>query len=592
MKNYILYLLLVLSAVPVLAQRSTTITATSISLRGKPLYPEGFSNFAYVNPNAPKGGSLVLDATGTYDNFNRYASRGYCVDGSEYFYDTLMRGSSDELFTYYPLIAERIEYAADYSFIIFSINKAARDQEGFPITAEDVKFSFDTFMTQGVPQFRLYYEGIRATVQDAYRVRFDLSSGGDKEKMMDICGLTIIPKRFWQNRNFSEPLLTPPLGTGVYRVSDYKMGQYVTLERVKNYWAADLPVNKGQFNFDTIHYDYYRDQTVAFEAFKSGEYDFREENVASNWATQYTGKLFTNGQIIKKEVPHDRPQSMQAFVFNTERPVFQDRRVRQALNYFLDFEWMNKNLFYNQYSRTRSYFQNTPYEAKGLPTREEIAVLNPIRDKIPPEAFTTEYQPPVTDGSGNITALARRALALLSAAGWDLKGGKMINKTTGAQMQFELLIYDSSTERIAIPLQRNFERYGITMNIRLIDSSQFVNRLRSHDFDLIAHGYSANPYPSSSLLTSWHSAYIDSTWNTAGVQDPAVDYLVEGIQNLQENEEALLTWGHALDRVLTWNFYVIPQWHISKFRLAYKSKFGMPDRRPRYDIGLDTWWVK
>ena len=536
---------------------------------------------------------MILNPVGsTYDNFNRYASRGYCVEGWEFFYDTLITGAGDELYTYYPLIAERIEYATDYSFIIFYINRAARDQDGFPITAEDVKFSFDTFMTQGVPQFRIFYAGINATVLDAYRVRFDLSSAGDKEKMLDLCGLTILPKRFWQNRNFSEPLMTPPVGTGSYRVSDYKMGQYVTLERVKNYWAADLPVNKGQLNFDTIHYDYYRDETVAFEAFKSGAYDFRLENVAMNWATQYTGRLFSSGQIIKREVPHEIPQPMQAFIFNTTRPVFQDRRVRQALNYFLDFEWMNKNLFYGQYTRSRSFFQNTPYEAKGLPSIEEIAVLNPIRDKIPAEVFTGEYQPSVTDGSGNITTQARRALALLSAAGWDLKNGKMTNRTSGAQMSFELLIHDSTTERVAIPLQRNFERYGINMNIRLIDSSQFINRRNSHDFDLVADAYGANAYPSSSLLNVWHSAYIESSWNKANVQDPAIDYLIEGIIESQNDEQALLTWGHALDRVLTWNFYVIPEWHIPKFRIAYKDKFGMPTRRPKYDIGLNTWWVK
>ncbi|MDR2150557.1 MAG: extracellular solute-binding protein [Spirochaetaceae bacterium] len=596
MKKHLFFLLIVVSTLPVVAQIPKTVTATAISLRGEPLYPEGFTHFAYVNPNAPKGGSIVLDASPdtTYDNFNRYALRGSVSAGSEYFYDTLMCGSGDEFFTYYPLIAERVEYATDYSFIIFSINRAARDQDGFPLTAEDVKFSFDTFMTQGVPQFRIYYEGISATVLDTYRVRFDLGSSGDKEKMLELCLLTIIPKRFWQNRNFSEPLMTPPVGTGPYRVSDYKMGQSVTVERVKNYWAADLPVNKGRLNFDTIHYDYYRDSTVSFEAFKSGAYDFREEMNAMNWATQYTGKLFTSGQIIKREIPHDIPRPMQCFVFNTERPVFQDRRVRQALNYFMDFEWMNKNLFYGQYTRTRSFFQNTSYEAKGLPTIGEIAVLNPIRDKIPPEVFTTEYQPPVTDGSGTITAQARRALALLSAAGWDLKGGKMIQRSTGTPMQFEILIYDSSDERIVIPLQRNLERYGISINIRLIDASQYLNRLRSRDYDFITYTFSAMAYPDSSLVFPWHSAYLESTYNAAGVQDPAIDYLIEGILTLQEEKdaEALLTWGHALDRVLTWNFYVIPQWYLSKFRIAYKDKFGIPNRRPRYEIGVDTWWIK
>jgi microcin C transport system substrate-binding protein len=591
MKNH-LWRLLVVLALPLWAQEPATIIATSISLRGQPLYRDGFTHFDYVNPDAPKGGILVLAATGTYDSFHRYALRGSCAAGYDYFYDTLMRGSSDELDALYPLIAEKIEYAPDYSFIIFHINPAARDQDGFPLTAEDVAFSFDVFMTKGVPQFRTYYAGITATVLDTYRVRFDLGEGSDREKMLDTCQLTIFSKRFWEQHDFSEPLETPPVGTGAYRVGDYKMGQYVVLERVKDYWAADLPINKGSFNFDQIRYDYYRDGTVAFEAFKSGEYDFRQENSSLNWATQYTGRVFDTGQIIKVEVPHEIPQPMQAFIFNTERPLFQDRRIRQAFNYFLDFEWMNKNLFFSQYSRTRSYFQNTPYMAEGLPTAEEIAALAPIRDQIPPEVFTTEYQPPVTNGTGNIRAQMREAMPLFNAAGWELKNGKMINKATGQQMEFELLIYDTSSERIAIPLQRNFEHYGINMRIRLIDVSQYVNRLRSRDFDLIAEAYSAHPYPGAGLVYPWHSAYIDSTWNTAGVQDPAVDYLIEGILERQEDEQALLVWGHALDRVLTWNFYVIPEWYSGMFRLAYKSKFALPAQRPKYDVGLETWWIK
>ncbi|MHB9296181.1 extracellular solute-binding protein [Pillotina sp. SPG140] len=597
MKRIAVFLLL-LSTVPWLnAQSPRIITATSISLHGTPLYKDGFTHFEYVNPNAPKGGRLVLSAIGTYDNFHRYALRGNSADGIEYLYDSLLRGSEDELDAYYPLIAEKFDYADDYSTITFYINRAAKDQDGVPITAEDVAFSFNIFMTKGVPQFRAYYQGVTATVLDTYRIRFNLPESGNKELMVDLGTLAVLPKRFWQNgttvlHDFSEPLITPPIGTGPYRIGDYKMGQYVVLERVKNYWAADLPINKGQFNIDTIRYDYYRDTTIAFEAFKAGEYDFRSENVARNWATQYTGRIFDSGQIVRKEIAHEIPQSMQAFTFNIQRPVFQDRLVRQALNYFFDFEWMNKNLFYDQYTRTRSYFQNTPYEARGLPSAAEQKILEPIRNSIPREVFTQEYNPSTTDGSGNIQSQAREALRLLTAAGWELRQGKMVNKATGRQMEFELLIYDNSTEQIAVPLQRNLERYGINMRIRTVDVTQYINRLRSLDYDIVGQGFGANSYPSSSLLSQWHSKYIDSTWNTAGVQDPAIDYLIEGILEHQGNEADLLAWGHALDRVLTWNFYVIPQWHIKKFRLAYKNNLAQPSRPPKYAIGLDSWWVK
>jgi microcin C transport system substrate-binding protein len=583
-----------------------TITATSIALRGHPkygeaAYPAGFTCFDYVNPDAPKGGSLVLSAIGsTYDNFHRYALRGNSSAGYEYFYDSLLRDSLDEQTSLYPLIAEKIEYAVDYSFIIFYINPLAKDQEGQPITAEDAAFSFNIIYEKGVPQFRSYYAGITATVLDARRVRFDIpipegESGGDREKMLGLCQSPVFPKRFWENggnpRDFAEPLITPPVGTGPYRVKDYKMGQYVILERVKDYWAKDLPCNKGQYNFDTIRYDYYRDDTISLEAFKAGEYDFREEFSALNWATQYTGKNFDTGRIKKEEIHHEVPQPMGALAFNIQRPLFADRRVRKALNYFLDFQWMNKNLFYSQYQRTRSFFENTEYAATGLPSPEERAVLEPLRGKIPDEAFGEAYQPPVTDGTGLIRPQAREAMKLFGEAGWTLKAGKLVDKS-GAQMSFELLIHDSSTERIAIPLQRNFAKYGIDMRVRMVDTSQFINRLRSRDFDMISRAFPTNPYPSADMAIVWHSGYIDSSWNTPGVSDPAIDSLIESIMANQEDEEALLHLGRALDRVLTWSFFCIPEWHISLFRLAYIDKFGRPGTRPKYDVGLNTWWVR
>ncbi|GHT86195.1 ABC transporter substrate-binding protein [Spirochaetia bacterium] len=598
-RNYIFGIMLVLLFFAVCriyaqspAAPKRTITAASITMRGEPKYKSGFTHFDYVNPDAPKGGSITRYAIGTYDNFHRYALRGSCAAGFEYFYDSLMTGSDDEADTLYPLVAERIEYAEDYSFIIFSINNAARDNEGQPITAEDAAFSFNTFFEKGVPQFRTYFAGVSVRVLPGNRVRFDLPEPGNKELMMALGGTTVFPRRFWEGKDFSEPLTAPPLGNGSYRVKDYQMGQYVVLERVKDYWAADLPVNKGQYNFDTIRYDYYRDDTIALEAFKSGEYDLRSEGDIEKWTTQYVGPAFNSGTIIKEEIPHEIPQPMSAYVFNTERQIFSDRRLRRALNYFLDFEWMNKSLFYHAYTRTRSYFQNTIYAARGLPSAEEQAVLEPIRDQIAPEVYTSEYLPPVTDGTGFIRGQMRQAMALFNEAGWELRKGKLVNKSTGEQLRFELLIYSTASEKIAIPLQRNLERYGIDMHIRMVDTSQFVNRLRSRDFDMLDRGYSANYYPGSDLLFFWHSDYIDSTYNTAGVRDPAINYLVEGIIAHQEDEAALLTWGQALDRVLTWNHYVIPQWHTSEFWVAYNRKFAKPQTRPRYALGINTWWVQ
>jgi microcin C transport system substrate-binding protein len=369
------------------------------------------------------------------------------------------------------------------------------------------------------------------------------------------------------------------------------MGQYIIYKTLKDYWANDLPVNKGQKNFKFLRYDYYRDETVSLEAFKAGEYDLRQEGVSKYWATLYKGPNFDKGHIIKEEIAHDIPQGMQALVFNIKEPVFNDPRVREALNYSMDFEWMNKNLFFGQYTRTRSYFQNTKYEAKGLPSKGELKILEPLRGKIPDRVFSEEYNPPVTDGSGNIRKQLRKALGLLKEAGWEVKDRILTNIKTGEPFEFELLIYSPTMERIAIPVQNNLKRMGIKMTIRQVDTTQFTNRMRNRDFDMISQGYSANPYPSANLKIIWHSDYIDFTYNTAGVQDPAVDLLVEGIAEAQDDEELLLDYGRALDRVLQWNFYVIPEWHISKFRVAYWNRFSRPKIRPKYDLGIDTWWI-
>ncbi len=567
------------------------IVSHAISMRGEPKYPADFTHFEYVNPDAPKGGTLTMYTIGTYDSFHRYAQRGNSAAGSADLYDTLLTGSEDEVEVYYGLIAEKVEYPTDHTWIIFHINPKARFQDGEPITAEDAVFSFYKFYDEGVPQFKQYYKNVeKAEALGKYQVKFSLKEG-DKEMLISLGRSRVLPKHYWQDKDFSQPYTEVPLGSGPLTVSDYKMGQYVIYKRLEDYWAKDLPVMKGQLNFDYFRYDYYRDQTVAFEAFKAGEYDLRQENISKNWATQYTGPQFEKGYIVKEEIPHEIPQGMQSLVFNIQRPIFQDRRVRMALNYALDFEWLNKNLFYDQYTRTRSFFQNTKYAATGLPGEEELKILEPFRGKIPEEVFTDEYNPPKTDGTGNIRNQIRQALRLLKDAGWVIKDKKLVNAETNEPFEFELLLYSPSMERIAIPIKKNLERMGITMNIRVVDDTQFINRLRSRDFDMISGNYSASHYPTSNLKIVWRSDYLDYTYNTAGVQDEVVDALVDGIVASQDDEEALLHYGHALDRVLTWNHYVIPEWHISKFRVAYWSKFSRPEIRPKYDLGIYTWWV-
>lgn len=572
------------------AEAPEIIKSHAFASRGEPKYPVDFEHFDYVNPEAPKGGRIVLAATGTYDSFNRYAQRGDSATGTEELYDTLMAASDDEIGVYYPLIAESLEYPEDYAWVIFNINAKARDQAGKPVTAEDVAFSFDQLMEQGVPFVRDHYKNItRAEVLGEHRVKFHFETPS-REDVQNLVDFPVFPKHYWEERDLAEPLTTPPVGTGPYRISEYRMGQSVTYELLDDYWAADLPSRKGINNFKIMRYDYYRDTNVALEAFKAGEYDFRQENVAKQWAEDYNIRAVTRGDIQRDELEHDIPQPAQGFVFNIQRELFSDRRVRQALNYALDFEWMNRSLFYDQYQRTYSYFQNTPYMAEGKPSEQELSILEPFRDQLPDEVFGDVWIPNTTDGSGNIRPALRNAMALLTEAGWELKGGKMVHSQTGKPFEFELLIYTSTGERIALPYKRNLERLGITMNLRQVDSTQFLNRMRSLDYDMIFQGYRANPYPHPNMRITWHSDYVDSTYNRAGVEDPVIDELIRGIEAHQHDDEMLLAYGRAFDRVARWNFYMVPHWHSSHFRIAYWNRFSRPERRPDYAVGLSTWW--
>ncbi|WP_084722123.1 extracellular solute-binding protein [Photobacterium aquae] len=570
----------------------SVIESTSLVGFGTAKYPSDFKHFDYVNPDAPKGGQVTYAQVGTFDSFNRYASRGVSAVGSDAIYDTLFVSSEDEIDSFYPLIAEKVRYDETYSWMEVDINPKARFHDGMPITAKDVAFTYDKFMKEGVAQYKVYFKAVKSvTATAALTAKIEMAEPNREVLLALVQGMSVLPEHIWRDLDLSEPLNSPPVGSSAYKITRYKSGQSVTYSRVEDYWAKELPVNIGRHNFDTIRYDYYRDETVTLEAFKAGEYDIREENVAKFWATLYQGANFDKGYIIKEEIPHQIPQSMQAFVFNTQSPMFADPKVREALAYAMDFAWMNKSLFYNQYTRTRSYFQNTDYEAKGLPSSDEIAVLQPIKDQIPPRVFTEEYQPPVSDGSGRIRSQLRTALALMKEAGWQVKNKVMTNIETGEPFRFELLMYSPTTERIAIPMQKNLKLMGIDMRLRTVDTTQYIKRLRDRDFEMVSSGYSANPYPSPNLLIAWNSHFIDSTYNTAGVSDPAIDYLTDQIADNQKHPDKLLSLGRSLDRVLQWNFYVIPQWHISMFRVAMWDKFARPEIRPKYSLGKDTWWV-
>jgi microcin C transport system substrate-binding protein len=406
----------------------------------------------------------------------------------------------------------------------------------------------------------------------------------------------VFSKKYYTENDFEKTSLNPPLGGGPYRVSEVKPGRSVTFQRVPDYWAKDLPVNRGRYNFDAIRYEYYRDDTVVVEAFKAGEYDFRLENTAKTWATAYEGSAFNRKLIVKEELPNENPTGMQAFVFNTRRPIFQDRRVRLALSYLFDFEWTNKTFFYGAYTRTRSYFSNSELASSGLPSPEELRLLEPFRGKLPPELFTKEYSPPKTDGSGNIRDSIRASLDLFKQAGWVVKSGKLLKEEPGkapVPFEFEMLFDQPSEERFSIPFKKNLERIGVTAGIRVVDEAQYQKRLETYDFDMTSTVWAQSLSPGNEQRDFWSSAAADrpGTRNLAGIKDPVVDSLVNRVITAPDRG-SLVAACRALDRALLWGYYSIPHWHIRSYRIAYWNKFGRPAVRPRYSLGfVDTWWI-
>ena len=565
-----------------------------IAMHGELKYPADFSHFDYVNPEAPKGGELKLSVVANgFDSFNPFVIRGISAAGiNAYVYDTLLESSADEPFSEYGLIAESVEVPEDRSFVIFNLNKEARFQDGEPITAEDVKFSYRILTTEGHPFYRNYYADVdKVTIENSHRIRFDFAQTNNRELPLILGQMPVLPEHFWQDREFESSGLTIPVGSGPYRIASFDAGRSITYQRVDDYWAKDLGVRKGRFNFDTISYEYYNDDTVALEAFKAGNFDFRQETSAKNWATAYTGRQFESGDIEKEAIEHHRPTGMQGFIFNTRKPVFRDPLVREALAYGFDFQWANQNLFFGQYTRTSSYFENSDLASSGLPEGRELEILEAYRDQLSPDVFTEAYFPPDTGKGVSLRDNLRTALKLLTEAGYQIKNGKMVHQETGKPLAFEILLFQKSFERVVLPFKQNLGKLGIDVSVRLVDSNQYVQRVRSFDFDMITQVLPQSDSPGNEQRDYWHSSNADvpGSRNFMGVSDPVIDELVNMVIQAPDREE-LVRRVHALDRVLLNGHYVIPHWHLRKDRVAYWNHLKRPANTPKNGIDLNNWW--
>jgi microcin C transport system substrate-binding protein len=581
-----------LALAPVLALGEEVTPRHGIAMHGDTKYGPDFTHFDYVNPDAPKGGTVRLSAIGTYDTLNPYTLRGVSAAGLGYLFEALMVGSLDEAFTEYGLIAESVEVPEDRSWVAFNLRPEARFHDGKPITAEDVIWSFETLRAKGDPFYRAYYANVaKAEVLGERKVKFTFEPGDNRELPLIMGQLPVLPKHYWEGRDFEKTTLDIPVGSGPYRIESFEPGRSITLVRDPNYWGKDLAVMRGLINFERIRYDYYRDSTVALEAFKAGTVDFRQENNSKLWATAYDVPQVGGGQIQLLNVNHEIPTGMQGFAMNLRRPIFQDRKVREALAYAFDFEWSNKNLFYGQYTRTNSYFSNSELASRGLPEGEELAILEKYRGKVPEEVFTTEYQPPSTDGSGNNRENLRKAAALLKEADWAVQGGRLVN-AQGQPLEFEILLSSADFERIAQPFARALERLGIVARIRTVDPAQYENRMESYDYDMTVEVFGQSLSPGNEQRDFWGSASADIPGgrNTIGIKDPVVDELVN-LVIAAPTRESLVARTRALDRVLLWGHYIIPHWHIRSFRVAFWDMFGRPAQFPKYGFAFDAWWV-
>jgi microcin C transport system substrate-binding protein len=566
--------------------------AHGVAMHGDLKYGPDFQHFDYVNPNAPKGGTVTFSAVGSFDSFNPYIIKGDPAVGITLLYESLTTQSLDEPFSEYGLLAGSIEMPEDRSWVAFTLRPEARWHDGKPVTVEDVIWSLETLREKGAPFYRYYYKNVKSVeATGERRVKFTFDQTVNRELPLIIGQLPILPKHYFAGREFDRTTLEPPLGSGPYRIKSFEPGRTVVYERVADYWGADLPVSRGSNNFDEVRYEYYRDANVAMEAFKAGAYDLRLENASKFWATAYTGPMFDAGWIVKEEIPNQLGTGMQGFAFILRRPLFQDPKVRQALAYAFDFEWTNRTIMYGQYARTQSYFSNTELGAQGLPSAAELALLESFRDQLPEEVFTQVYHAPSAEGEGGIRQNLRTALRLLGEAGWQVEGGKLVN-AQGQPFRFEILLNGPSFERHTLPFVKNLERLGIAATVRTVDPAQYQNRMNEFDFDMTVEAFGQSLSPGNEQRDYWGSeaAGTPGSRNTIGITNPAVDHLIDKIIQAPTRED-LVTATRALDRVLLWGHYVIPHWHTRTFRVAYWDKFDRPNTTPPYGLPLFSWWV-
>lgn len=569
---------------------------TAIAEFGQPLYPPDMPHWPYVNPNAAKGGAITLGAFGSFDSLNTLIERGVWPAGIGLTSDSLMVGSADELFAAYGLIAETVEYPADKSWIVFNLRPEAKWSDGQPITAEDFVFAFDFIRTQGRLFLRSFYDDVeKCAAVEPRRLKCDMRTKGTMKPLMAAAGLNPMPKHYWTQpgRDLGKTYLEPAVDSGPYRIKSVEAGRSITYERIKDHWAKDLPVRRGVYNMDEIRFEYYRDDSVMFEAFMAGRSDLWTENRAARWATGYNVEPVKTGRVIRWETENNTPHGVMGYVFNTRRPLFKDIRVRQALNHLYDFETTQRQLLYGQYKRVKSWFPNSEYGAKGPPTPEELAQLEPFKDKVRPEVLAKAFEPPSTDGSGQNRAGQREALRLFKEAGWELKAGKLVNAATGEPFKFEIMMRDPTFVRVTEPFVQVLKRAGVDAEIRVVDTAQYQVRTDEYDFDMVVLGLTFYPPPGPELKSYYSSTVADTKGqgNFAAIRDPVVDALLDKIVT-GTDLPTIQAQTRAMDRVLSWGWYVIPLWYNDSDRVAYWDRFGKPEKRGKYSVGFpDTWWI-
>ena len=586
--------------------RADDVWRPATSLIGEPKYKDGFKHYDYVNPDAPKGGTLNQAAVGTFDSLNPYIvqgspAAGFSAFGGGLLYDTLMEQATDQPGTNYGLIAEAISYPDDFAWAKFRLNPNARWHDGKPVTPEDVVWSFETLKSQS-PMYNKYYANVvKAEITGDREVTFTFDKPGNRELPNIMGDLAILPKHWWEGtdangrkRDISKSTLEIPLGSGPYRIESVSPGRQIVWKRVEDYWGKDLPTHVGRNNFDRIKIDYYRDPNASWEAFKKGGLDdYRLENRIGRWMTEYNFDAVKDGKVVQRSFPLASSGRMQGYVLNQRREKFQDPRVRQALNYVFDFETMNRTLFFDKYKRIESYFAGIDLASSGLPEGKELEILETVRDQVPPEVFTTPFKLPVNDTPQAFRDNLRKALELFKEAGWELKGNKLVNVKTGEPFKIEFLESDPSFERVVAPFIQNLKRIGIDASLRVVDSAQYVARVNDFDFDVVSTVIGQSHSPGNEQREMWGSAAAKTpgSRNLMGIQSPVIDTLIDRVVFATSRED-LVAATHALDRVLLWNYYVVPQWFSDTINVAYWNKFGIPEKQPEY-VGIDTysWWV-